>query len=495
MTQLFANNAYGSLGASLTIGSTSITLGTGQGVRFPTPTGGDYFLLTLIGLDSNSNEVAWEIVKVTGRSTDTLTVTRAQESTAASVWASGTRVEMRATAGSFAAKQDLIAYTPENLANKNVANGYAGLDSSGLVPSSLLPSYVDDVLEYANFAALPAIGASGKIYVLATPYTSGGVTSSQFRWSGSAYSAIIASPGSTDAVAEGTGNLYFTTERARAAISVTQNLTYNSSTGVITGPDLSGYITTSGGTVTNLTVTKGASIHGLTVGRGGGEIISNCAFGSYPLLENTTGDGNTAIGNRALENNTTGFSHTAVGANALRVTTGAQRNNSAFGANSGVEITTGYANSIFGCFTGNQGGLDIITSNNYIVLSDGDGNPRAYWNSVGNAFFENTISFKSQYTHPTTTGSTTVELTNGQNQKLTLTGAATLDFTFPGVGHYQLWLVSGAHAVTWPTIGSSWQWLNATAAPTLNTGTYGGMLNIYWDGAMAVASYSKVGAV
>jgi hypothetical protein len=42
-------------------------------------------------------------------------------------------------------------------------------------------------------------------------------------------------------------------------------------------------------------------------------------------------------------------------------------------------MTTGSANTIIGAFSGNNGGLDIRTSNNNIVLSDGDGNPRLYF--------------------------------------------------------------------------------------------------------------------
>lgn len=89
---------------------------------------------------------------------------------------------------------------------------------AGLVPPSQLPSYVDDVLEFADFASLPGTGETGKIYVTLTPYTSGGVTSSQFRWSGSVYAPIIASPGSTDAVTEGSTNLYFTGARVLATL-------------------------------------------------------------------------------------------------------------------------------------------------------------------------------------------------------------------------------------------------------------------------------------
>lgn len=53
----------------------------------------------------------------------------------------------------------------------------------GKVPASQLPSYVDDVLEYANFAAFPSTGESGKIYVALD-------TNKTYRWSGSEYVEI-----------------------------------------------------------------------------------------------------------------------------------------------------------------------------------------------------------------------------------------------------------------------------------------------------------------
>lgn len=87
------------------------------------------------------------------------------------------------------------------------------LDPYGKVLASQLPSYVDDVLEFANLAALPATGETGKIYV-----TTG--NGKVYRWSGSTYIEISAAPGSTDSVPEGTGNLYHTTARAAAAAPV-----------------------------------------------------------------------------------------------------------------------------------------------------------------------------------------------------------------------------------------------------------------------------------
>ena len=119
-----------------------------------------------------------------------------------------------------------LGFTPEDAANKGVANGYASLDGTGKVPSAQLPSFVDDVLEYANLAAFPGTGTAGVIYVALD-------SNKTYRWGGSVYIEISASPGSTDSVTEGSVNLYFTQARARAAISVTGSIAYNSTTGVL----------------------------------------------------------------------------------------------------------------------------------------------------------------------------------------------------------------------------------------------------------------------
>ena len=64
-----------------------------------------------------------------------------------------------------------------------VASGVATLDNNGHVPSSQLPSYVDDVLEYNNKSAFPTTGETGKIYVDTTANLT-------YRWSGSQYVEI-----------------------------------------------------------------------------------------------------------------------------------------------------------------------------------------------------------------------------------------------------------------------------------------------------------------
>lgn len=101
----------------------------------------------------------------------------------------------------------------ELTSNKGIAGGYASLDGTGKVPASQLPSFVDDVLEYANLAGFPVTGESAKIYVAID-------TNRTYRWSGSAYIEISASPGTTDSLTEGASNLYFTNSRARSAVVV-----------------------------------------------------------------------------------------------------------------------------------------------------------------------------------------------------------------------------------------------------------------------------------
>jgi hypothetical protein len=112
--------------------------------------------------------------------------------------------------------------------------------------------------------------------------------------------------------------------------------------------------------------------------------IGNLAIGYVAQRLRTSGSYNVGLGDNALYNNLTSSFNTAVGAVALfNVTTGS---NTAVGYQSGYLITTGTKNTILGRYTGNQGGLDIRTLSNYIVLSDGDGNPRAYWNGADATF-------------------------------------------------------------------------------------------------------------
>ena len=79
------------------------------------------------------------------------------------------------------------------------------------VPSNQLPSYVDDVLEFDTREAFPATWEKGKIYIAIND-------DSQWRWTGTAYKKMVSSPWSTDAIPEGSQNLYFTDARAKNAV-------------------------------------------------------------------------------------------------------------------------------------------------------------------------------------------------------------------------------------------------------------------------------------
>lgn len=77
--QLFANNATSSLSGILTQGGTTLVCAGGEGSRFPTPDNGNYFLLTIFTKDAYANEQQVEVVKVTARSGDVMTIERDAE--------------------------------------------------------------------------------------------------------------------------------------------------------------------------------------------------------------------------------------------------------------------------------------------------------------------------------------------------------------------------------------------------------------------------------
>ena len=84
---------------------------------------------------------------------------------------------------------DELSTTKLNLIEKGQPNGVASLDSNGLVPSTQLPSYVDDVIEVDTKVNLPTIGEKGKIYIVVNDDSSNGDTST-YRWTGTVYAMV-----------------------------------------------------------------------------------------------------------------------------------------------------------------------------------------------------------------------------------------------------------------------------------------------------------------
>jgi hypothetical protein len=95
MPVILKNDVFGFLATAVSATATTIVLQTGNGDNFPIPNPGDYFYATISPIAGAS-----EIVKVTARAGDALTVIRAQEGTSAQNFTAGSRIELRVTAAS-----------------------------------------------------------------------------------------------------------------------------------------------------------------------------------------------------------------------------------------------------------------------------------------------------------------------------------------------------------------------------------------------------------
>ena len=88
-----SNNATSIIPNAVASGDTAIAVASGDGAKFPTLSAGEFFFLTLIDVNNN-----FEIVKVTARADDTMTIVRAQENTSAMPFPANSRAERRVTA-------------------------------------------------------------------------------------------------------------------------------------------------------------------------------------------------------------------------------------------------------------------------------------------------------------------------------------------------------------------------------------------------------------
>lgn len=144
-------------------------------------------------------------------------------------------------------KQAALGFTPENAANKGVADGYASLNSAGQVPASQLPSYVDDVLEFDNLAAFPAEGEPDKIYIARDD-------SKAYRWTGSVYFQINSSVGHAD-----TADTLFTSRLITITGDASWEVDFNGSQNVSAALTLA-TVTTAGAKVKPVVNAKGLVI-------------------------------------------------------------------------------------------------------------------------------------------------------------------------------------------------------------------------------------------
>lgn len=192
-----------------------------------------------------------------------------------------------------------------NTSTLGVAGGVATLDGSGLVPSAQLPSYVDDVVEYANLAGFPGTGEAGKIYVALD-------TNKTYRWSGSAY--VFITSGAVDSVAGktgvvtlvkadvGLGNVDNTSDLAKPISTLTQSAldgkqaagTYATGGGTATGTNTGDQTNVSGSAATVTTAAQPAitSVGTLTSLGVTGDVSAGSFTGSVTALKTASGSVN-----------------------------------------------------------------------------------------------------------------------------------------------------------------------------------------------------------
>jgi hypothetical protein len=154
--------------------------------------------------------------------------------------------------------------------------------------------------------------------------------------------------------------------------------------------------------------TLDATIYGLTVGRGGGALFNNTAFGTSVLAANITGNSNTAIGIQALTTNTSGSNNTASGLYAMYYNLSGS-SNTANGASALQNNTSGSFNT--------ASGMDALKSNLAASANTAVGYQSLYTNTAS----ENTaIGYQAAYSNLSSVGITAV----GHQCLFSVTGTA-----------------------------------------------------------------------
>lgn len=104
-TPKFSNNAITTISTAVSSTATTIIVAAGTGGLFPTLAAGEYFKATLQDVNNNL-----EIVRVTARTDDTMTVTRGQDGTVAIPFPANSRFELRVLASSAQEYLDSIDF-------------------------------------------------------------------------------------------------------------------------------------------------------------------------------------------------------------------------------------------------------------------------------------------------------------------------------------------------------------------------------------------------
>lgn len=162
----FSNRASALITATVASTATTITLETGGGAKFPALASGDRFRATLVAATGES-----EFVDGVGVVGDVVTIERAKEGTAAQTFPSGSRFELRATAGmleSFLQRTGDTMTGPLDMNNNSIKNAvfegtvqFTHINVQLLRPIDIDPSTPYDAASEMSSIVLP-VHASGQ---------------------------------------------------------------------------------------------------------------------------------------------------------------------------------------------------------------------------------------------------------------------------------------------------------------------------------------------
>jgi hypothetical protein len=277
----FTNNASANLATSINTSVTSIAVVTGQGSYFPALTSGQYFYATLI--DSSNN---LEIVKVTARAVDTLTVVRGQDGTTARNYIAGDKLELRPVA----AAMEAIA------SGENIENLPAGttLDEDPIVTTTAAQTLTNKTLTSPNISSPAMTGTP------TTPTAAPGTSNTQV-----ASTAFVSSAVSGGLFPIGTALLFAQTS---APTGWTKSTTHNNKAlRVVSGT------ASSGGTIDFTTAFGPRSLTGSV----GDTTLTTTQMPSHAHSYTTVGGGVTGPGGKgsSLATGATGSTTAAAGGN------------------------------------------------------------------------------------------------------------------------------------------------------------------------------------
>lgn len=193
---LFADNARSTLAGAIGPSATSLTVAPGDGAKFPSPAAGQQFALTL---NDNATGLIYEVVYVTSRSGDVMTIVRAQEGTTAKSWNIGDKCWNGPTSGQMAAMVQTVHMT-----DGTISPIFAAAQINGNLFVGGVTTHVGNVSNQAT----TFFGTSGAFYMQQTSGSLLNFAANNYLW----YQApnILLNAGSGSLIMSAAGNASLT---------------------------------------------------------------------------------------------------------------------------------------------------------------------------------------------------------------------------------------------------------------------------------------------